>query len=250
MARKPFVVIDAEILSSSIWAEAIHTKLVWLTLLILCDTDGYVGASLPGIAHAAGVTLEQAQDALGTLQRADPHSRTQSHDGRRLEPVERGWQVLNFREHLDRLSRERAKSRERVRKHRARRNAGNAAKADGNVTVTTGNREQGIGTRDVNGSVIQQRAREDGPKPNPFVQGKRGDMETEALTLTAEVARLMDMDPAEVFRKAAGYDGARRSGSNPANMTDDRLLNTVLDLRKMLEQAKARKVDRERNGVV
>lgn len=142
MARKPFVVIDAEILSSSVWSEAAHVKLAWLTMLILCDTDGYVGASIPGIAHAAGVTVAQTRDALALFMRPDPDSRTQANEGRRIEPAERGFRILNFREHLDRLSAERRKTRDRVRKFRARKRES----ADGNVTVLPGNREQGIGT--------------------------------------------------------------------------------------------------------
>lgn len=146
MARKPFVVIDAEILSSSVWSESMHVKLVWLTLLILCDTEGYVGAAIPGIARAAGVSLDQTREALSRLMLPDPDSRTQAHDGRRLQPVERGFQILNFRDHLDRLSKERAKSRDRVRRFRAKQRSDR----DGNVTVTAGSREQGIGNRDEN----------------------------------------------------------------------------------------------------
>lgn len=144
MARKPFVVIDAEILSSSVWSEAPHVRLVWLTLLILCDTDGYVGAAIPGIARAAGVSLEETRDAMERLQQPDPDSRTKTDEGRRVRLAERGFQILNFREHLDRLSAERAKCRDRVRKHRERKRA----QADGNVTVPTGNRDQGEGTRE------------------------------------------------------------------------------------------------------
>lgn len=144
MARKPFVVIDAEILSSSVWSESAHVRLVWLTLLILCDTDGYVGASVPGIARAAGVTLEQAEDALDVLAKPDPYSRTKAHDGRRIALAERGWTILNFREHLDRLSSERAKSRERMRRHREKQRA----LRHGDATVTAGKREQGIGNRE------------------------------------------------------------------------------------------------------
>jgi len=147
LARKPFVVIDAEMLSSSVWSEAPHVRLVWITLLILCDTDGYVGAAIPGIANAAGVTLEEAQGALQRFQEPDEWSRTQTHEGRRIAVAERGFQVLNFRAHLDRLSAERAKSRDRVRKHRERkRNVTPVTESP--VTVPTGNREQGIGNRE------------------------------------------------------------------------------------------------------
>lgn len=146
VAKKPFVVLDAEILSSSVWAEEPHVRLVWITLLILCDTEGYVGAAIPGIAHHARVTLKQAEDAIERLQRPDPYSRTKTNQGKRLEPAERGWKVLNFQEHIDRLSSERMKARERVRRHRERKRKrdGNAS----NVTVRPGNREQGTGNRE------------------------------------------------------------------------------------------------------
>jgi len=115
------VVLDAEILSSSVWSEAAHVRLVWITLLILCDTEGYVGAAVPGIARAAGVSLPEATEAMSRLQQPDPYSRTQTDEGRRVAVVERGFRVLNFLEHLDRLSAERTRSRDRVRRHRERR---------------------------------------------------------------------------------------------------------------------------------
>jgi hypothetical protein len=259
LARKPFVVIDAEILSSSIWSESAHTKLVWLTLLILCDTDGYVGASVPGIAHAAGVSLEECTAALEIFQAPDPHSRTTSNEGRRLRIAERGFQVINFREQIDRLSRERKMSRERVRRHRAKRRNVSLKRKEppvtpGNVSVTTGNREKGEGNREQTTEPNNQtRAREEfAPKANPFIgPGDRPKWEREALDLTAAVAELVpDMDPVEIFRQAAGYKGAMTSKTNPANLTDDRLLNTVIDLRQMLRQAQNQKAERERYGNV
>lgn len=84
-------------------------------------------------------------------------------------------------------------------------------------------------------------------RPNPLVTGRRVDLEREALQLCSEVARLQDKDPAEVMQTAAHYQGARTSKINPANMSDDRLLNTVLDLRATLaaEKAKPRAVPRQ-----
>ena len=153
LAKKPFVVIDSEILSSSIWSEPAHVRLVWITLLILCDTEGYVGAAVPGIAHAAGVTLSDAEDAIERLQRPDPYSRTQTSEGRRLVRDERGWRVLNFIEHVDRLSAERRKSRERVRRFRERRKR----QDETDVTLLSAqraeNREQGPVNSEKNGST-------------------------------------------------------------------------------------------------
>lgn len=152
MAKKPFVVLDAEILSSSVWAEAAHVRLVWITLLILCDTEGNVGASVPGIANAAGVSLQEAEAAMARLQEPDPYSRTTANEGRRLQPIERGWKVLNFIEHLDRLSSERKKARDRV--WRSRQRAKERQETTSNDTPTTQGRQSSQG----------EEKREKGPK--------------------------------------------------------------------------------------
>lgn len=192
--RKPFVVIDAEILNSSIWSESAATRLVWFTLLILCDTEGYVGAAVPGLARQAGVTVTECETALATFLAPDPHSRTTAHGGRRIEAVERGWRVLNFEAALDRMSLERKKVRERVRKWRARRKAeaGGDSKADGNVTVRPGKRDKGPETREQgpteNGSSVPQPLSSE-PDVDPRQSPKTGltpEQETEYATAVVD----------------------------------------------------------------
>jgi hypothetical protein len=79
------------------------------------------------------------------------------------------------------------------------------------------------------------------PRVNPFVAGREEELQREALKLTAEIAALTKEDPADVFAEAAHYDGAKRQKLNPANMTDDRLLATVRDLRANLKAIQAKK---------
>ncbi len=70
-------------------------------MLALADRFGYVGASVPGLADASRVTLEECEDALRRFQEPDRYSRSQEHEGRRISTVDRGWQLLNhekFRE--------------------------------------------------------------------------------------------------------------------------------------------------------
>jgi hypothetical protein len=55
-------------------------------------------------------------------------------------------------------------------------------------------------------------------------------LERECLGLVADVAALEDRDPTEVIARDSEWNGRRKV--NPAGMSDDRLLNTVLDLRK------------------
>jgi hypothetical protein len=75
--------------------------------------------------------------------------------------------------------------------------------------------------------------RTNGAPANPLVQGRRVELEREALALVGEIATATDRDPAEVMAEASKYPGNpnQRTKLNPASMTDDRLLATVLDLR-------------------
>lgn len=91
----------SSIVHSSVWREPNHVRLVWVTMLALANRWGYVGASVPGLADASRVTLEECEDALRRFQEPDRHSRSQEHEGRRILAVDRGWQLLNhekFRE--------------------------------------------------------------------------------------------------------------------------------------------------------
>lgn len=99
-----FTKLFSSITDSSIWAEDDGTRIVWVTLLAMADKRGYIGAAIPGIAARARVSLEVAERALEKFQQPDRYSRSQEHEGRRLAPAERGWQLLNypkFREKLD-----------------------------------------------------------------------------------------------------------------------------------------------------
>lgn len=83
------------ILASTIWRADDPTRIVWITMLALADRDGIVEASVPGLADFARVPLAACVTALQTLSAPDEWSRTRAHDGRRIEPVEGGWRLVN-----------------------------------------------------------------------------------------------------------------------------------------------------------
>lgn len=87
--------LHSAIVHSTVWREPHTTRIVWITLLALADAHGYVGASLPGLADAARVTLAECEAAIASFLGPDPYSRTPAHEGRRLEVVEGGWRLLN-----------------------------------------------------------------------------------------------------------------------------------------------------------
>jgi hypothetical protein len=92
----------SSILTSSIWSEDDKTRILWVTILACTDKDGFCQAAVPGLAAMARLTVEDTAAALAKLEGPDPYSRTQDHEGRRIEKVDGGWVVLNHGKYRDR----------------------------------------------------------------------------------------------------------------------------------------------------
>jgi hypothetical protein len=122
----------ASIVHSTIWRAPNHIRLVWVTMLALANRDGVVEASIPGLADAARVTLEECEEALEALMSPDPYSRTKDHEGRRIEEADGGWLLLNYAVYRDRMSKEHQRELARKRKQRQR----NRERADRHADVT------------------------------------------------------------------------------------------------------------------
>jgi len=71
-------------------------KLIWVTLIMKKNQNGYVDMSLLALARAAEVTVEQAREALTWYAAPDPDSTSQKNEGRHIRAVNGGgWLVLN-----------------------------------------------------------------------------------------------------------------------------------------------------------
>lgn len=90
-----FTLLWSRILDSSIWMESKETRIVWITLLAMKDKDGLVKAAKIALAHRARVSVEECDAALAILMAPDPQSMTPANEGRRIEEVAGGWQILN-----------------------------------------------------------------------------------------------------------------------------------------------------------
>lgn len=90
------------ILTSSIWSEDDRTRLLWITMLALCDARGEVGASVGGLAHAARISREDCERGLAVLLSPDTDSRSKEFEGRRIEAVDGGWRILNYASYRER----------------------------------------------------------------------------------------------------------------------------------------------------
>ena len=98
---EPFIKMFSSITESSVWCEPHTTVRVWVAMLAKADRLGRVHASVPGLAHLARVSLEECKSALATFQRPDPYSRTPDHEGRRIEPIDGGWLLLNYQKYRE-----------------------------------------------------------------------------------------------------------------------------------------------------
>jgi hypothetical protein len=130
-----FTKLFSSIVHSTIWREPNHVRVVWVTMLALCDRDGIVGASVPGLADVARVSLADCQEALERLLAPDEFSRTPEFEGRRIEATKGGWRVLNYQAHRDRMSLDdqRERNRERQARFKARRKSEQASVTQSNA---------------------------------------------------------------------------------------------------------------------
>lgn len=117
-----FTKLFNSILDSTIWQEPKETKLVWITLMAMCDRDGEIHASIPGLAVRAGVSVPECEAALACMLSPDPYSRTKAEEGRRIKEIDGGWVLLNHPKYRALLSSEerREYNRQKQAQHRAK----------------------------------------------------------------------------------------------------------------------------------
>lgn len=106
--------LDHGIVGSTVWQTPNGTRLVWITMLALCDQHGYVGASIPGLASIARVTFEECQEAIRCFLAPDPWSRTKDYEGRRIAEVDGGWVLLNHAKYKANQDKEAKRERSRL----------------------------------------------------------------------------------------------------------------------------------------
>lgn len=93
---RAFTKLFSSITESTVWCEPLATRIVWITMLAMADRQGRVFASIPGLANRARVEVEEAEQAILRFLEPDRYSRTPDHEGRRIEPIDGGWRLLNY----------------------------------------------------------------------------------------------------------------------------------------------------------
>lgn len=96
-----YVKLFEDTLQSSIWAQDSDTRIVWLTLLMMSDENGFVRSAATGIAHFARVPIVTTNKALELFKLPDSDSRTPDKKGRRIEQISGGYQIINYQHYRD-----------------------------------------------------------------------------------------------------------------------------------------------------
>jgi len=162
-----FVKVHDVLLGSSIMKQPVETRWVWVTMLILCDQDGIVRGTPEYISRMAAVPQSEVDAAIAVLLAPDEKSTTKDYEGRRLIELSTNvWFVVNYQKYRELFSAEerRAKTRERVARHRARKQLASAATTSGNAHVTPCN---------ACNAIAEAEAEAEGDPPNPPTGGER-----------------------------------------------------------------------------
>lgn len=90
-----FTKLFSSITASTVWCEDHPTVRVWICMLAMCDKQGRIFGSIPGLAGIARVTVDECRIAVGKFLSPDQDSRTKVAEGRRLEEIDGGWKLIN-----------------------------------------------------------------------------------------------------------------------------------------------------------
>ena len=91
-----FTKLDERILQSSIMAESAITFKVWITLLAACRPNGIAYVSAVYLSSICHLPLSRVEVALARLESPDDHSRSLGDDGRRIQRVDGGYEIINY----------------------------------------------------------------------------------------------------------------------------------------------------------
>lgn len=131
--------LDSGITKSSIWSEAHHVRVVWVSFLASKDADGMVKGSRTGLIRMCNVTAEEYDEATEILRSPDLESQNPDNAGRRIEKVPGGWMVLNHEHYRLPEDQKRVATRERVRRWREKQKEKGADKQAAQKTATEKN---------------------------------------------------------------------------------------------------------------
>ena len=95
-----FSKLHSSLVNSSLWTEPDGTRILFITLLAICDRQGVVYGSRDGISRIANIDVDEIDDAWASLLAPDGDSsdrlRNPENEGRRIEEIPGGFRLLNY----------------------------------------------------------------------------------------------------------------------------------------------------------
>lgn len=92
--------LHSSLVNSSLWAQPDSVRILFVTMLAICDKHGYVFGSKQGIGRIANIEIGDIDYAFSTLMLPDDDSsdllRNPENQGKRIERIDGGWRLLNF----------------------------------------------------------------------------------------------------------------------------------------------------------
>lgn len=113
-----FAKLVPKIVTSSLWSEPLHVRVVFVSFLALKDENGFVEGAPSSLQRICNVSIEQFSEAIKILESPDLESTTEDYEGRRIEKIEGGWIVLNHEKYRAKEDVKKEQTRERVRRFR------------------------------------------------------------------------------------------------------------------------------------
>ena len=163
------------IAASTIVSEPLATRWLWVTMLSQADKAGKVYAAVPGLARMANISLEECEAGLACFLAPDRYSRTAENEGRRIEPFDGGWRLLNHAKYdaMRSEAERREYKREWDRTHRSKAAKAEADKSEQSDTVPTLSDKSDASDPSSQFSVLSKEQEQGAQKPAPKPRGKR-----------------------------------------------------------------------------
>lgn len=115
-----FTKLDEGIVFSSIMGEDDSVFRVWIVILATCKSNGISPISPVFLSAITKKPINEIERCLNILESPDTNSRTKEYDGRRIQIVDGGIQVLNYHKYREQTSSD--FHREKMRRYRDKKN--------------------------------------------------------------------------------------------------------------------------------
>lgn len=237
-----FTKLDEGILQSSVMAADPVTFKVWIALLAACESDGVARVAPTFLAAVCHLSLDQVRRTLSELSGPDPDSRTPDCQGRRIERVDGGWRLINYRKYRS-LGLKEAESESRSDR---RRRQPDVRTVSGHSPDCSASASPSVVVPLEGGPGGDERPEHERVRGSNFREAS--DLDVKILRAVRQISERTGKPAWDVCRKVTSYK--RKAGEMSAGVEDPSRLGSILARQKALEDAEwwLGELDKEASG--